>query len=150
MLHCVQHDTKMVERSGGITFFRNTKTGRKYLVIRSSRDIPTRPEFWDFPKGLLEKGEAGVDAAQREAKEEVGLDKFEINPDFKATVKYFTKRINGFKYVALFLAETKTNKIKLSWEHDAYKWLSYKDAYERISLKPMKEALEKAEKFLLE
>ena len=139
-----------VVRSAGIIFFQETPRGRKYLVIRSSRDIPVRDEFWDFPKGELNKDEKGIDAAKREAKEEVGIEKFSLIPQFKETARYFTRKHGKsmLKFVALFLARTATTKVKLSWEHDQYKWLSYEEAYELLSLKQMKETLLSAEKFL--
>jgi 8-oxo-dGTP pyrophosphatase MutT (NUDIX family) len=80
--------------------------------------------------------------------EEVGIKKYELQPDFKETVKYFTRRSGRMKFVAMFLAETKNARVKLSWEHDKYKWLSFEEAKKRISLKPMKEALEKANDYL--
>lgn len=139
-----------VVRSAGIIFFRETPVGRKYLVIRSAREIPKRGEFWDFPKGELEKGEKGIDAARREAKEEVGIEKFTILPEFKETVRYFTRKHGKpiLKFVVLFIARAAMGKVELSWEHDKYEWLSYKDAYQRISLKQMKLALHTAEEFL--
>lgn len=139
-----------VERSAGVILFRNTPQGRQYLVIRSSRDIPTRPEFWDFPKGRLEKGETGIQAAEREAREETGIKELEIVPEFKETIRYFTwregKRVP--KFVALFLAEVKSAKVKLSWEHDMHAWFTYGQALEWVSLPQMKKALEEAEEFL--
>lgn len=145
-----------VERSAGIIIFRDNVSGRKYLVIRSSRatsKISPRKsvkEFWDFPKGRLDKGETGLDAARREAKEETGIQDFEIIPDFKETVKYFTRREGKatLKFVAMFLAKAKSDEVKLSWEHDKYEWLPYKKAYSRISLPQMKKILEKADEFL--
>ena len=118
------------------------------MVIRSSNHIPERGEFWDFPKGRLEKGETGLEAAEREAREEVGIKNYHLSPDFKETVKYFTRRSGQMKFVAMFLAEAKSDKVKLSWEHDKHEWLSCEDALGRISLKPMKEALKNAEMFL--
>jgi len=139
-----------VERSAGIILFRNTPQGRKYLVLRASGQNPKWGRFWDFPKGRLEKGETGVEAAMREAKEEVGIEEFEIIPEFKNTIRYFTwregKRIP--KFVALFLAETNHAKVELSWEHDKYLWLLYPEARQRLSLPQMKKALEEAEKHL--
>lgn len=107
-------------------------------------------EFLDFPKGLLEAGETGLDAAKREVREEAGIKEYEVIPEFKETVRYFTRRDGKPipKFVALFLAETKTEKVTLSWEHDKYEWLGYNEASERISLKEMKKALAKAEEFL--
>ncbi len=142
-----------VERSAGIIFFRNTSGGRKYLVIRSSyHSKDSKHNFWDFPKGLLDKGESGLAAAKREAKEESGITKFEFIEGFKETVRYFVRRDRDkkatLKFVALFLAEAKTSKVKLSWEHDKFEWLSFGEAYKRISKLEMKKALAKAEKFL--
>ena len=107
-------------------------------------------EFWDFAKGRLEPGEKGVDAARREAEEEAGIKNPEIMPDFKETVRYFTRREGKPipKFVAMFLAKVGISKVKLSWEHDKYEWLSFKEARERITLKEMKKVLEAAEKYL--
>lgn len=165
-----------VERSAGIIFFHKILSGRKYLVIRSSyhgkrveREKNShgrvriaggrRPEarylhanFWDFPKGLLEKDEDGMSAAKREAGEEAGIRDFKIIPGFKETVRYFVRRDRDqkavLKFVAMFLAEAKDDKIKLSWEHDMYEWLPYEEAKERLSRNEMQKALERAEGFL--
>lgn len=145
-----------VERSAGIILFRNTPEGRKYLILRSSRSKSEiakgkfAKEFWDFPKGQLEEGEKGIDAARREAKEEAGIESYEVVPGFKETVRYFTRREGRPipKFVAMFLAEAKTDKVKLSWEHDKYEWLAYNEALERVTLKEMKKALMAAENFL--
>lgn len=145
-----------VERGAGIILFRKTPEGRKYLVLRSSRlesevdKGKSVKEFWDFPKGLLEGGETGIDAARREAQEEAGVKEYEIIPKFKETLRYFTRRGGKPipKFVAMFLAEAKTDKVTLSWEHDKYEWLKYNEASERITLKEMKKALAHAEEFL--
>lgn len=139
-----------VERSAGIIIFRNIDQGRKYLVIRASRDDKNKPVFWDFPKGLLGKGESGVAAALRETEEETGLADLKIIQGFKETVRYFTRHNEktALKFVAMFLAESKSEDIKLSWEHDAFEWLPYEKARERITRKEMKRALDKAKSFL--
>ena|SRR3989344_4982945 len=144
-----------VERSAGIIFFRNTVKGRKYLVLRSSYHGKgnSRADFWDFPKGLLDKREKGIDAAKRESREEAGITKFKLKKEFKATVRYFVRRDWNrkpvLKFVAMFLAKSGTARVKLSWEHDKFEWLSYKKAHERITKPEMKKALERAEKVLL-
>ena len=145
-----------VLRSAGFMVFRNTPRGRRYLVLRASRNKSTIAkrkivrEFWDFPKGTLEKGENGMAAAMREVREETGIRAVRVIEGFKETARYFTwtdgKRT--LKFVAMFLAETTKGKITLSWEHDRYAWLPYAAAHERITLKPMKEVLRGAEKLL--
>lgn len=145
-----------VERSAGIIIFRNTSEGRKYLILRSSRSESEvakgkfAKEFLDFPKGQLETGEKGIDAAYREAEEEAGFRDLELMPGFKETVRYFTRREGKPipKFVAMFLAKAKTDKVKLSWEHDKYEWLTYEETKKRLSLPQMKKALEAADSFL--
>ena len=120
------------------------------MILRSSRKDPERPEFWDFTKEVLESGETGLDAAKRAAQEEASIKNISLFQGFKETVRYFTRREGKPipKYVAMFLAETRGDLVKLSWEHDRYEWLPYNEARERISNPKMKKALEAAEKFL--
>lgn len=125
-------------------------------MIRSSRPEhaiakgKTVDEFWDFAKGRLEPGETGMDAARREAEEETGIKDFALVPGFKETARYFTRREGKAvpKFVAIFLAKAKNAKVTLSWEHDRHEWLPYARARERITLIPMQQALEAAERFL--
>jgi len=140
-----------VERSAGIILFKKTAEGRQYLLLRSSRKDENKPEFWDFPKGVLEAKEKGLEAAIREAKEEAGVTDIEIIPEFKETAQYFTRREGKSipKFVAMFLGETKKEKIELSWEHDKYEWLPFEEAHKKVSVPQMKEALKKAEEFLI-
>ena len=140
-----------VERSAGVILFRTTPQGKEYLVIRASRSsMPERPEFWDFPKGILDAGETGIEAARREVREEVGIADFETISEFKETVRYFTRREGRPvpKYVAMFLAEAKNHKIKLSWEHDHYEWLPYEEARKKITREEMKKVLDAAYNFI--
>lgn len=140
------------EKSAGIIIFRNTPSGREYLIVHASGtgEGTSRLDFWDFPKGLLEKGEKGIDTAIREVKEEVGIEDFSFVDGFKETVHYFTRREGKPvpKFVVMFLAEAKDDKVKLSWEHDKYEWLIFREGYKRISRRQMKEALEAAEEYL--
>ena len=92
----------------------------------------------------------GIDAAKREAKEEVGITEYELLANFKETVRYFTRRDGKPipKFVAMFLARAKTDAIILSWEHDTYEWLPYREAKKRLTLPQMRQTLETAHSFL--
>jgi len=105
---------------------------------------------WGFPKGHIEKGEKTEKTAQREVAEETGIKRIEFIPGFKETIKYFFKKEgkNIFKIVVFFLAQTKTKKVKISWEHKGYKWLPYKEALKQLTYKNAKEILKKANNFL--
>lgn len=124
------------------------------MVLRSSyHGKGGKYNYWDFPKGLLDGKEKGIDAAKREAREEAGIKKYKLFPKFKSTVRYFVRgrpwgSKAAMKFVAMFLAEAKSAKVKLSWEHDAFEWLPYKEARKRITRKEMRRAIEEAEEFL--
>lgn len=143
------------ERSAGAVIFRNTKAGRVYLLLRHP-DVPNGRVYkptrghWAFPKGHIEAGEKTEDAARREIREETGIKKVPLLADFKEAIRYFVDYGAGkrLKLVMFFLAETKQKRIILSPEHQAYVWLPYKEARQKLTYQDTKRVLTAAEKFL--
>lgn len=145
-----------VEKSAGAIIFRRDKGIVKYLLLHYES------RHWDFPKGHIEKGEKELETVKREIEEETSLKELEFVEGFKEWIKYFFKLtpkknqrfLTGqegktvFKIVTFYLAETKTKKIKISFEHIDYKWLPYAEALEQLTFKNAKKILEKANNFL--
>lgn len=133
-----------LEKSAGAVIFRK-EGGKVYYLL-----LHYQSGHWDFPKGNIEKGEKLEDTARRETKEETGIEDINFTPGLKESIKYFyrLKKKNIFKIVTFFLAETKTKKVKISWEHIGYKWLPYEEALEQLTFKNAKEILKKANRFL--
>ncbi len=134
----------MTERSAGAVIFRREKGKNFYLLLHYGSG------HWDFSKGKIEKGESKEGAARREVFEETGIRNIDFIPGFKETIRYFYKREKEkiSKTVVFFLAQTTTKKVKISWEHKAYKWLAYKEASKQLTYKNAKEILKKANNFL--
>lgn len=132
-----------VEKSAGAVVFRRNKE-IKYLLIQYGWG------HWGFPRGLIEKGESLKDTARREIKEEVEIEDIRFISGFKEWMKFFfkLKGKNIMKIAIFFLAETKTEKVKLSYEHKDYDWLDYKEALNRLTFENSKEILKKANDFL--
>lgn len=132
-----------IEKSAGAIVFRRNEE-IKYLLIQYQRG------HWEFPRGLIEKGESLEDTARREIKEEVDIEKINLIPGFKEWIKFFFRVKEGkvTKIVTFFLAQTETEKVKLSCEHKDYLWLSYQEAINRLTFKKSKEVLRKANDFL--
>ena len=85
-------------------------------------------------------------------KEETGLEDIKFINGFKEWFKYFFK-FKGktvFKIVTFYLAETKTKKVKLSYEHIGYKWLPYQKAIEQLTFDNAKNILRKANQFVVQ
>lgn len=133
-----------VEKSAGAVVFRQEDKKTYYLLLHYQSG------HWDFPKGNIEKNEEPEETVRREVREETGINDLEFVPGFKQTIKYFYKRDNKnfMKFVTFFLAQTQTQEVKISWEHQGYKWLKYEDALEQLTFSNAKEILKKAGQFL--
>ena len=133
------------EKSAGAVIFRRNKE-IKYLLIQYGWG------HWEFPRGLMEKGESLEETARREIKEEVGIEDIKFISGFKEWTKFFfkLKGKNIMKIATFLLSETKTKEIKLSYEHKDYAWLNYEEALNRLTFDNAKEILKKANSFIKE
>jgi len=147
-----------IEKSAGAIIFRKEPfdvtqgKGDKifYLLLHYPSNTKSPKEYWDLPKGHIEKGEKLEDTVKREVEEETGLKNIELIEGFKETIKYFFKweSKNILKFVTFYLAETRTRDVKISEEHIDYEWLPYEKALEKLTFKNAKEILKKANNFL--
>jgi 8-oxo-dGTP pyrophosphatase MutT (NUDIX family) len=138
------------EKSAGAVIFRKEKGITKYLLLHYPSNAKAPKNYWDLPKGHIEKGEKEIDTAKREVKEETGLEDIKFVGNFREYIKYFFKfkEKTVFKIVTFYLAETKTKKIKISGEHVGFKWLPFEEALEKLTFKNAREILKKADNFL--
>ncbi len=129
------------EKSAGAIVFRKEGGEIKYLVLMRN------PKYWDLPKGNIEEGEKEEETVKREVSEETGINDIKIIPNFKESEHYFY-RLEGelvSKDVIFFLAETQTENVKISKEHEGYEWFTFDDAVKKVKSKEM---LRKANHFL--
>ncbi len=136
------------EKSAGIILFSGAGPRRKYLLLHYGAG------HWSFPKGHVEAGEDEREAALRELDEETGISEREILfvGGFLEKIEYFFKKGGEtiHKRVLFYLAKTAkpTPAVKLSFEHTAAEWLSYRQAFQKISFNSDKSVLQKAREFL--
>lgn len=140
-----------VEKSAGAIIFRKEEGKIYYLLLHYPVGFRTSKDYWDLPKGHIEKGESVEETVKREVEEETGLKDLKILKGFKETIKYFftLQGKNILKFVTFLSAETKTKKVKISWEHTGYQWLPYEKALKELTFKNAKDILKKANKFIL-
>ena len=133
----------MEERSAGAVVLRYTPAGRLYLLLQNAGR-------WDFPKGGVEKGETELETVLREVEEESGLSDLKIVPGFRKVIEYFYRRKgkNIHKQVVYLLGVTSEDKVKISFEHQAYVWFPYREALEKASYDNSKVTLTEAENFI--
>jgi bis(5'-nucleosidyl)-tetraphosphatase len=129
------------ERSAGALVFRSTKSGPLYLLLKYPAG------HWDFPKGNIEKGETPLDAMHREVREETGLVDIKPVEGYEKVIEYFYSRDGRriHKQVTFFLAESREEKVTISFEHQDSKWLGFQDAMKIVTYSNSKKLLRAAE-----
>lgn len=144
-----------VEKSAGAIVCYRGGEQIEYLLLKH-----TGTDFWSFPKGLIEPGERLEETARREAEEEAGIRNIFLLEGFKETIRFFMKVKFDYqlerglkmgetvmKFVTYFLAEVKNKKVKLSFEHEDFVWLSFDQAKQKLK-GSNREVLKKANEFL--
>ena len=135
-----------IERSAGFVVFHvdPATSARRYLLLDYGN-------YWDYPKGHVEKGEDDLAAAKRELREETGISRIELMDGFTKEMTYVfrAKRVTVKKTVVFFLARTEETHITVSHEHEAGEFLEFEKAVNRLKFATSKEMLRAAEAFLL-
>ena len=119
-------ESKLPTLSAGVVIVRRFGGEYRYLLLRAYH-------YWDFPKGLVEPGEAALTAARREVKEETGLTRL----DFRwGEIYQETEPYRGNKIARYYLAESPAGEVRLPVspelgrpEHDEFRWLACADAH---------------------
>lgn len=142
----------MALRACGLIIFRRRLTPKvdnnsiEFLLLQASNGV----HHWTPPKGHVDPGENDLETALRETREEAG-----IEADQLTIIEGFRKELNYVawqkpKTVIYWLAEVKDYdvEIRLSNEHQAYRWLRLDEACQLAQFKEMKAALQEGHQFL--
>ena len=103
---------------------------KKILILRRSIHETSNHGMYELPGGKLEEGETPKEAALIETKEEAGLD-VRIVQTLQPHIDHDMKKV----YHGFVGAPKKGAKVKISIEHDEYKWVSIKQALAMPSMK---------------
>ena len=148
----------MREKSAGAIIFRKADGKNYYLLLHYGSG------HWEFPKGHIEGKETEEETVLRETAEETGIKDLKILPGFKKYIKYFFRQYKEnvseaerkagktpwiFKLVTFFVAETKTEEVKISSEHTGFLWLTIDEAIKKTTFKNSKKLLKEANDFIL-
>ncbi len=112
------------------------------LLRRSSNKI--YEGMWRMVGGKIEQNETAWETAIRELKEELGINIEQLwtVPHVNQFYEWEYDRINT---IPVFLARITTDEnIVLNHEHDAYEWLSFTEAMNRLVFPGQKEGLAKS------
>lgn len=118
----------------------------EFLLLQASDGI----HHWTPPKGHVDPGENDLETALRETQEETGIEASQLTvPEgFRRELNYMARKKP--KTVIYWLAEVKDYdvEIRLSQEHQAYRWLGLDEACQLAQFEEMKATLQEGHQFL--
>lgn len=129
----------MNEISAGAVVFRKEGDEIKFLLLKYTN-------YWGFAKGNIEENEDEKTTVKREIEEETGIKEIKFIPEFKETESYTYKREGEqvFKKVIIYLVETSEKKVKISFEHESYRWCNLNEALKLLKYEHHKDLFKKA------
>lgn len=128
--------------------FRKKKVKAEYLMLKRSAKV-VFPKMWQCVVGTLDPGEEILKGMKRELKEETGLVPRKMWWLESSAVAYRPK-MDRLLPVAFFAAEVgPEEKVKLSDEHVAYKWIPFLTALRMLRWRTQKIAIAETEQAIL-
>jgi 8-oxo-dGTP pyrophosphatase MutT (NUDIX family) len=124
--------TEVIQAAGGLVVRRRADVLEIALVHRPEH------QDWSFPKGKLEVGETFEEAAQREVREETGLDCRLVR--FLGHTEYVDRKGRP-KVVAYWVMAATSGGFEANEEVDELRWLDFPAAGEVLSYERDRELL---------
>ena len=135
-----------MKRATGFIIYKQVSGITDFLLLQTSYGI----HHWTPPKGHVDPGESDLETAYRETEEEAGFLKkdlavhdnmkielnYEVEGKPKTTIYWLAKLIDPL------------TAVKLSDEHQDFKWLQLGDACEFVAFPDMQEALRKCHEYI--
>ncbi|MGM0842831.1 MAG: NUDIX hydrolase [Bacillota bacterium] len=133
-------------RCTGVAAVLIKRTDSDYKVLLLKRDTSVLRDVWCYIGGGIEEGEKAWEAALREVKEETGITDLSLYSSNQFDQIYSPKE--NYIYIApVFVGYVdESQKVNLNYEHSDYKWVSFKEAFDTVSIPGNEEVLLSIEK----
>jgi 8-oxo-dGTP diphosphatase len=135
---------KEINVTGAVILKNNDEGTQSVLLIQRSKQ-DNWPNVWEFPRGKCDKGDKNKleECLKREVKEEVGLDVeiIEFIDKYEYIADKGKRKSTQFNFLCRMLDSKQ--KIKLSFEHQDYRWIDSVGECELLIPSEMKKTISK-------
>jgi len=105
--------------------------GSKILLVKRSSNLRLYPNYWNGISGFMDDGKGAAEKAKMELKEETGIGEKDVVSVKEGEVfKQDGSEYDKTWIVHPVLIDVKTDKVKLNWEAEDYRWVTLGEAYE--------------------
>jgi len=112
------------------------KYKNKILIVQRSKELNFYPDYWNGISGFLDDKRSLKEKVTDEIREELGLSKNNISKIILGEIFHQEEpKYQKTWIVHPVLVRINTDKIKLDWEAQDYKWISFKEA-KKLKLLP--------------
>lgn len=106
---------------------------KKQILILKRSEGSRKKGTWDFPGGMLEKGESLEENLTRELKEETGITEFQSILPFHVSMIALT---DNKQLIRIFNFGKTNQTVYLSTEHSEYRWINLQESENYIFRSP--------------
>ncbi|MFA5023542.1 MAG: NUDIX domain-containing protein [Patescibacteria group bacterium] len=116
----------------------------KILLVKRSANLKYSPGYWSGISGFLDDYRSLLEKVTLEIKEELGLSRKQIKRiRLGGIFDQEDKQYKKIWIVHFLLVEVKTDKVKIDWEAQEYKWLTLSEAKKLRLLPGFRQILDK-------
>lgn len=120
--------------------FRRNKNSFEFLALKRADDLMVYPSIWQVITGTIEKAETAVETALREIYEETNLEPIRLW-NIPTLTSFYDHKTDIVHLSPVFAAEVDySSEVKLSCEHQKFKWLEFNAIVDILLLPSHKEA----------
>jgi dATP pyrophosphohydrolase len=125
-------------------FSRGTK---KFLMLKRAGNATLHPGIWQTITATSEENETTKETLHRELEEETGLKNARVFIVPRVNC-YYMEPLDAISLSPVFLAEVESVDIKISEEHDDFRWVSFDEAVKLIHWEDQVESLKVIEGYI--
>jgi len=132
-----------------VVVFRNRRLP-EFLILKRSGDEDIYPGLWQIVSGGIERYEKAYEAAIREMREEIGITPLRLFNTPLTNTFYFAANDSVNVSPVLAAEVDEGSEVKLSSEHEAYRWATSEEAISSLVWPGQKEAIKVVKDFVID